>query len=152
MMDPMCVLYGDLSVLKRTSRLGRNTLASPNSGANSAGIAFIAESTTVSYTSLRAVQYALELPPSRPSQNSRASAGRPRNIFVSVLMAGVDPVGADERGGSAFLGHGPVVGVPVVVLAAGGGVVRGRARDGDRPARPARRVLRLPPTASRRGT
>ena len=36
-------------------------------------------------------------------------------------MAGVDPVGADERGGSAFLGHGPVVGVPVVVLAAGGG-------------------------------
>ena len=39
MIDPMCVLYGDLSVLKRTSRLGRNTLPSPNSGANSAGIA-----------------------------------------------------------------------------------------------------------------
>lgn len=44
----MCVLYGDLSVLKRMSRLGRNTLPSPNSGASSAGIAFIGESTTVS--------------------------------------------------------------------------------------------------------
>ena len=36
-------------------------------------------------------------------------------------MAGVDPIWADERGGSAFPGHGPVVGVPVVVLAAGSG-------------------------------
>src|SRR5271170_3681249 len=36
-------------------------------------------------------------------------------------MAGVDPIWADEHGGAAFPGHGPVVGVPVVVLAAGSG-------------------------------
>jgi uncharacterized protein (DUF427 family) len=41
-------LVQDLSVLNRTSRMRRNTLPSPNSGANSAGIAFIGESTTVS--------------------------------------------------------------------------------------------------------
>src|SRR5688572_20511027 len=32
---------------------------------------------------------------------------------------GVDPTGGDEHGGAAFLAHRPVVGVPVVVLAAG---------------------------------
>ena len=33
----------------------------------------------------------------------------------------VDPLGSDQHGGAAFVGHHAVVGVPVVVRSAGGG-------------------------------
>jgi hypothetical protein len=43
-----------------------------------------------------------------------------RNIFVSVLIGWCRTGrGGRARRRAAFLGHGPVVGVPVVVLAAG---------------------------------
>src|SRR5271165_5085518 len=122
MVAPMCVLYGDLSVLKRTSRLGRNTLPSPNSGANSARIAFIGVERRLSRRRLygrSSRPWSCRLRDLRrtpgPRQASRGTSSCP------CSSVGVDPVWADEHGGSAFLGHGSVVGVPVVVLAAGSG-------------------------------
>lgn len=63
----MCVLYGDLSALNRTSRLGRKILPGPNPGSSSASSRSIGSRTACSYRSLWDCQKVLELSVSRCS-------------------------------------------------------------------------------------
>src|SRR5437763_16831666 len=79
----MFVLYGDLSLLNRTSRYGRKILPSPQSGSSSASSSSIGLRTRFSNTSLLRCQYAFELSSSSPSKNSSASTGHQRNAIAA---------------------------------------------------------------------
>ena len=67
MNPPWCSLYGRLSLLKRTSRWGRNTVGRPNSALRSSSSATIGARTASSYTARWSPQYARLLSAASPS-------------------------------------------------------------------------------------
>ena len=76
---------------------------SPNSGSRSASSSAIGRCTRLSYSDLCACQYAFELSASRPSKNSIASAGHPRNATprsYRVMSTGRTVNGCDVRCGA----------------------------------------------------
>src|SRR4029077_3782858 len=81
----MFVLYGDLSLLKRTSRYGRNTWPLPHSLWSSDTSSSIGARTRVSYVVLFRSQNALVFSSSRRSKNSSASAFQPANAMSCLL-------------------------------------------------------------------
>src|SRR3990170_137625 len=85
---PIFVLYGDLSLLNRTSRYGRKILPSPHLGASSWRSSSIGARTRVSYVPLFRCQNALLFSSSSPSKNSSASAFQPRNAIATSSSLG----------------------------------------------------------------
>src|SRR5438105_12201837 len=99
-MPAMFVLYGVLSLLKRTSRYGRNTFTpGPNSALSSARSSSIGARTADRYVSLFASQYALELSSSSPSKNASASSVQPRNAMAQRLRVVLRGEEAGDEGG-----------------------------------------------------
>src|SRR3954454_322975 len=93
----MFVLYGVLSLLKRTSRYGRNTFVGPNSADSSPTSSSIGPFTSDRYRSLFASQYAFELSSSSPSKNANASSVQPRNAMAAEVTSRAPPAGIGRR-------------------------------------------------------
>src|SRR5262252_1384059 len=100
----MFVLYGDLSLLNRTSRYGRKTCPFPHSFWSSETSSSIGARTSVSYVDLFRSQNAFVFSSSSRSKNSSASAFHPVKVMslplsVSAISRGNDghDVHLDER-------------------------------------------------------
>ncbi len=77
------VLYGVLSLLKRTSRYGRNILPGPNSSSSASSRATIGSRTSASQTALWVAQNSLLLSASSPTYSSRARSENPWNDVMA---------------------------------------------------------------------
>src|SRR5216683_1399918 len=97
----MFVLYGDLSLEKRMSRLGRKTLPGPYSASSDSISATIGALTASSYVVRWASKYFLELSSSSPMKNLWHSSSQPRKA-VAMSMARISPDGNRENSRHGF--------------------------------------------------
>src|SRR5712664_3689718 len=145
----MFVLYGDLSLENRMSRLARKTLPGPYSASSDSISAAIGALTASSWRVRWASKYFLELSSSSPMKNRWHSSGQPRKAFATV-MARISPDGNRENSRHGFGDPGwsdRDSGPQARLQDAQAGDRGGRRRGSDRAAR---RDLRVPGSERRR--